>query len=199
VRRLCLVAGIALLSGCAGSKVYVAPNYVSSGKVAVLPMDNESNDFDGPTFVRALTYEGLAAHGFQLLPIPQIDAQLKVQGFTDGGQLRAATPQKLGEWTGADTLLYSTLESFDYINVGYYSQRRVKILAKLVDAKTGEKLWEAEREGSTRAVATNKKRAEELFAIQLAVKAAEKLAHRPLQNESRRAVGELLATLPYRQ
>jgi hypothetical protein len=172
---------------------------MSSGKVAVLPMDNESNDLDGPPFVRALMFDGLARRGFQLLLIPQIDAQLKTQGFTDGGQLRAATPQKIGEWTGADTLLYSTLESFDYINIGYYAQRRVKVLAKLVDAKTGEKLWEAEREGSTRVVATTKKRAEELFAVQLAVKMAEKLAHRPLQNESRRTVGELVSTLPYRQ
>src|ERR1700690_63497 len=121
---------------------------MSAGKVAVLPMDNESNDLDGPTFVRKLMQDNLAARGFRVLPLAEIDAQLKVQGFTDGGQLRATTPQKIGEWTGADTLLYSTLENFDYINVGIYAQRRVKILAKLVSAKTGAKFWEVEREGT---------------------------------------------------
>ena len=173
-------------------------NYVTSGKVAVLPMSNESNDLDGPIFLRKLLNEGMAERGFQELPTEAIDAQLKIQGFTDGGQLRAATPQKIGEWTGADTLLYSKIENFDYINVGFYAQRRVKISAKLVDARTGERLWEAERDGTTRVVATNRKQAENLFAAQLAVKAVEKATHAPLQAESRVAVLRLLNTLPRR-
>ncbi len=187
-----------LLAGCSASKVYIAPEYVSSGKVAVLPMGNESNDLDGPLFVRKLMQDGLAARGFQVLPLSQIDEQLKTQGFTDGGQLRATTPQKIGEWTGADTLLYSTLENFDYINVGFYAQRRVKIIAKLVDAKTGTKLWETEREGTTRVVVADKKQAEQQFAVQLAAKAVEKMTHLPLQFESRMAVERLLNTLPNR-
>ncbi len=167
--------------------------------MAVLPMDNESNDLDGPVFVRKLMQEALAARSFQVLPTSQIDEQLKAQGFTDGGQLRATTPQKLGEWTGADTLLYSTLENFDYINVGVYAQRRVKLLAKLIEAKTGTKLWEAEREGTTRVVVTNKEQAKQQFAVQLAVKFVEKMTHLPLQAESRMAVERILGTLPYRQ
>jgi len=187
-----------VLAGCAGSKVYVAPEYVSSGKIAVLPMDNESNDLDGPVFVRKLMYEGLAVRGFQVLSTGAIDEQLKQNGFTDGGQLRATTPQKIGEWTGADTLLYSTLESFDYINVGFYAQRRVKVFARLVDAKTGVKLWETEREGTTRVVVADKKQAERQFALQLAAKAIEKMTHLPLQLESRLAVERLLGALPHR-
>ena len=198
MRRACLAVGLCLLSGCAASKPYVSNNYASAGKIAVLPMANESNDLDGPVFLRKLIQDGLARRGFQVLPTDQIDAQLKVEGFTDGGQLRATTPQKIGTWTGADSLLYSTLESFDYINVGFYTQRRVKVIARLVSAQTGERLWEAEREGSTRLVATNQKQAKELFATQLAVKAAEKMMHRPLQAESTIAVERLLSTVPYR-
>jgi hypothetical protein len=198
VRKVWLAACLACLTGCAGSQVYLASSYVSAGKVAVLPITNESNDLDGPIFVRKLLHGGLAARGFQVLPLDQIDAQLKEQGFTDGGQLRATTPQKIGEWTGADTLLYSTLENFDYLNVGFYAQRRVTLVSKLVDTKTGERLWEAERGASTRAVATNKKQAERLFAAQLAVKAVEKMTHVPLQPESRLAVDRLLVTLPSR-
>ncbi len=198
MRRRWLLACLVVLAGCAGSKVYVAPEYVSSGKIAVLPMDNESNDLDGPVFVRKLMYEGLAVRGFQVLSTGAIDEQLKQNGFTDGGQLRATTPQKIGEWTGADTLLYSTLESFDYINVGFYAQRRVKVFARLVDAKTGVKLWETEREGTTRVVVADKKQAERQFALQLAAKAIEKMTHLPLQLESRLAVERLLGALPHR-
>jgi hypothetical protein len=178
--------------------VYVSDHYVSAGKVAVMLVTNESNDLDGPPFIRKLFMDGLMARGFIVMPVGPIDEQLKAQGFTDGGQLGATTPQKIGEWTGADSLFYTTIEDFDYINVGFYTQRSVKIKAKLVDARTGERLWEADREGSTRAVATNKKQAESLFAVQMAVKAAEKMAHTPLQPESRSVVLQLLNTLPRR-
>jgi len=176
----------------------VAPEYVSAGKVALLPLDNESNDLDGPPFVRNLIFQGLAARGFQVLPLEPLDAALKLQGFTDGGQLRAVTPAKIGEWTGCDTILFSTLVNFDYINVGFYAQRRVTIFSRLVDAKTGVKLWEAEREGTTRVVVADKKQAERQFEVQMAVKAVEKMTHLPLQVESRIAVERLLGTLPIR-
>jgi hypothetical protein len=198
VNKASLALCLGVLAGCAASKVYVAGDYVYAGKVAVLLVVNESNDLDGPPFVRKLLQEGLMARGFVVMPAGPMDEQLKAQGFTDGGQLGAATPQKIGEWTGADSLLYGTIENFDYINIGFYAQRRVKIKARLVDARTGERLWEAEREESTRAVATNKKQAEQLFAAQLAVKAVEKMAHTPLQAESRIAVYQLLNTLPCR-
>ena len=198
MRRFGWLACLALAAGCATSKAFVAPEYVSSGKIAVLPMDNQTNDLDGPVFIRKLIYEGLAARGFQVLPTGPIDDQLKANGFTDGGQLRATTPQKIAEWTGADTLVYATLENFDYIILGYYAQRRVKTLARLVDGKTGNKLWEAEGDASTRAIATNTKQAEQLSAVQLAIKFAEKLGHVPLRKESQLAVARLLNTLPNR-
>ena len=159
-------------------------------------MANETNDLDGPVFVRRLLVELLAVRGFNLIPGAEIDDRLKAQGFTDGGQLKAATPQKIGEWVGADALFYGTLEEFNYINVGYYAQRTVKIGASLVDARTGEKLWETEQGYSTRQVAVNKKQAEREFAVQLAAKALEKMTHTPLQFESRQAVRRLLNTLP---
>jgi hypothetical protein len=198
VRKRGLAIGLALLCGCAAPTTYIANDFVASGLVAVLPMTNESNDLDGPPFLRRLLQEGLAGCGFRVLPLEQIDAQLKTQGFTDGGQLHAATPRKIGEWTGADSLLYSTIENFDYINIGFYAQRRVKIVTRLVDAKTGERLWEAERETSTRKIATNKRQAERLFAIELGVKAFEKMLHKPLEPEARITVAKLLNALPRR-
>jgi len=159
-------------------------------------MSNETTDLDGPPFVRQVLFNNLASRGYPLVPLKEVDDKLFAQGFTDGGQLGAATPQKLGEWIGADALFYNTLESFDYISVGFYSQRRVKILARLVDAKTGEKLWEAEREDTTRFVATNKKQAQEQFIIQMGVKAVEKMAHTPLKAETHIAAQRLINTIP---
>ena len=161
-------------------------------------MSNLTTDLDGPIYVRQLLFEQLGLRGFNVIPLADVDAKLKENGFTDGGQLGAATPQQLGQWLGANTLFYSTLEDFNYINVGYYWQRKVKVSARLVDAQSGERLWEAEREFSTRGVATRKKDAEAMFAIQLAAKAVEKATHTPLQQESRATVYRLISTLPHR-
>ncbi len=197
-RLLSFVFGLVFLNSCATPISYVSEKYRSSGKIAILPLVNESNDLDGPVYVRQLIEKGILSRGFQIVQTDQVDQNLKEKGFTNGGQLRATTPQKIGEWTGADSLLYCTLEDFNYINVGFYAQRRVKIIARLVDARTGERLWESEREGTTRIIAANRKQAEQEFAIQLAIKAAEKLAHQPLQLESNMAVHRLLDSLPYR-
>lgn len=192
------VVGCLGLGACAASKVYLSKNYGALRKIAVLPMRNQTNDLEGPGLVRGIVYRQLSARGVDLVPLNDIDAQLKEQGFTDGGQLHAATPQQIGQWTGADTLFYGTLEDFNYINIGFYWQRKVRVSGKLVDAKTGERLWEAERSWATRQVVPDKDEAKRQFAIQMAAKALEKMTHLPLQAESRMAVERLLSTLPYR-
>lgn len=193
-----LTATAVLLGGCATAPVYISSKYGALGKVALLPVSNMTTDLDGPPFVRKLLQEQLMARGYDLVPLETIDAKLKEQGFTDGGQLNAAKPDKLGEWLGADSLFYPVLEDFNYLNVGFYWQRRVKIAGRLVDAKSGDKLWEAEREWATREVVADRKHATERFAVQLAAKALEKMTHTPLQPESRVAVTRLLDTLPTR-
>jgi len=197
--RAALAAALVIsAAGCAPSSVYLSKNYSRAGKVALLPLANNTNDLDGPPFIRKLLMEGLNARGFRVLAPDTVDAQLKAQGFTDGGQLRAATPQQLAQWTGADLLFYPVLDRFDYINVGYYWQRRVTVSGRLLSAQSGEKLWAAERSHSTRWLVTDKQEAEQQFAVQTAAKALEKMTHAPLQAESRIAVNELLNTLPAR-
>jgi hypothetical protein len=195
-RRTALVGAALILTGCAPAQVYVSKTFIRPQRVAVLPMSNDTNDLDGPPLVRQALFAMLVQRGYILVPLNEIDDKLKVQGFTDGGQLKATTPQKIGEWVGADGLFYSTLEEFNYINLGYYAQRTVKILGQLISAATGEKLWAADRGWATRAVATSPKDAEKAFAVQMAAKWVEKVAHKPLQGETHEAVIRLLNTLP---
>lgn len=193
----CLLA-LAFLSGCAGRSVYLSEHYTRAGRVAVLPMANETNDLDGPTYVRALLRDGLLARGFQIVEPGDVDRILKENGFTDGGQLDAAKPVDMGQWMKADTLFYTTLVEFNTINLGFYWQRKVTIAGRLVEAATGEKLWEAERTWMSLNVQPDKEKAKREFAAQLAVQAVEKLTKAPLQPESRIAVTRLLETLPAR-
>lgn len=184
--------------GCTAPKVYLSTNYIGPQKIAVLPMANETTDLDGPPFVRQLLFNNIAGRGYVLVPMAEIDEKLMAQGFTDGGQLGAATPQKVGEWVGADGLFYGTLVSFSYINLGYYWQRKVTIFGRLVNAQTGEKIWEAERTWMTLNVVTKADQAQKQFLGQLGTQAIEKTLHVPLQAESRIAVQRLIDTIPRR-
>jgi hypothetical protein len=194
-RLLFLILGLGL-AACAPKKVFVTRTFARPQRLAVLPMTNDTNDLDGPIAVRQVLFTHLQQRGYPLIPMAEIDAKLKEQGFTDGGQLKATTPQKIGEWIGADGLVYSTLEEFNYIMLGYYTQRTVKVAARVVKADSGETLWDSEGAWTSRVVAVDKKGAERQFAAQLAAKALEKMTHVPLQPETREAVRRLLSTLP---
>jgi len=192
------LAASTLLGGCAGNKAFVSTQYVAAGRVAVLPIANETTDLDGPAYVRQLIVDGLRARGFNVSDPAEVEKIMKDNGFTDGGQLNAAKPEDMGKWLSADTLFYNTLVYFSEINIGFYWQRKVTVAGKLVDAKTGEKLWEDEKTWMTLNVVTDREKAKQEFAAQMAVKAIEKIAHAPLQPESRIAVKRLLDTLPHR-
>src|SRR5688572_28197403 len=110
------------LSGCAGSKAFVANDFVRPAQIAVLPVANETTDLDGPSYIRQLIQDRLCSHGYSALNLGQIDEALKTEGFTDGGQLGGVDPIKLGAWLKADGLFYTTLVHFNYINLGYYWQ-----------------------------------------------------------------------------
>jgi hypothetical protein len=192
-------AGLFIVCGCAsGPAVYVAKDVPPFQRMAVLPMSNETNDLDGPVFIRSLIQHDLAYRGANLVPLNVVDAKLKDNGFTDGGQLRAAKPVDIGQWLGADTLFYTTLVDFSYINAGFYWQRKVTVTGRLVDARTGARIWETTRGWTTRWVVIDKERAQREFVTQLAIQAAQKLIHQPLAIESRRTVDRLLNTIPYR-
>lgn len=195
--RALIVLSAATLTGCAtGPKVYLAANCAVPSPVAVMPVANETTDLDGPVYVRQLVMDALAARGWGMVPLADIDTKLRDQGFTDGGQLNAATPKQLGEWTGANAIFYTTLVHFNTINLGYYWQRKVTVLGRLVNASTGEKLWEAERTWMSLNVVTKHDQAAKQFLGQLGTQALEKTMHVPLQPEARIAVKRLIDTIP---
>ncbi len=195
-RAFVLALTFGLTSGCAGSKVYLANNYAVPLSIAVLPVANETTDLDGPPYVRQLIFDTLTSRGHTMIPLNVVDEKLKEQGFTDGGQLGATEPKQLGTWTGADGLFYTTLVNFNYMNLGYYWQRKVTVLGRLVRATDGEKLWETERTWMTLNVVTKNDEALKQFAGQVGTQALEKTLHVPLQPEARIAVKRLIDTLP---
>ncbi|MBI5893721.1 MAG: DUF799 family lipoprotein [Deltaproteobacteria bacterium] len=110
--------------------------------VAVLPMVNNTNDVEGPAYVRNEFDKKLSENHYSNKSLKDIDQLLKDQmGITLGSQIDMTTPQKLGELLGVDAVIYGTLIDFDVQISGLYNVKKVRAKFKMVDTKTGEIIW----------------------------------------------------------
>lgn len=188
----------AALAGCAGGRVrYEAPDLSARlpSSVAVLPFDNEAVSLRAPILARQLVLEALGARGWRTADRAEVDAALAQLGVTDGGQLRAFKPRRVGEALGVPGLLYGTVEEFTYQNVGFVRRRAVRLSLRLVEAATGDLLWEASGEEVNSQFALRKGRAGRSFLEGVLEQAAETALGVPLMLESRAAVDEALSHL----
>jgi hypothetical protein len=193
-----VAAALALLlaaSGCALSPKFIVPQYYRPSVVAVLPFDNQSNNLTGPVLLRKLFIEGLQRKGYGVQPAEETDEKLKAAGITDAGQLPTIIPKELGEKLGVDAVFYGNVMKFNYITLGFYSNRIVQADFRLVSV-SGEPLWEDERTVSNKDFAFSEDEIKENLKNQLIEKAVENILRSPLLEESRSVVRQSLITLP---
>lgn len=123
-------------------------------KVAVLPVQNMTNDLDAPNWIREAFSNIVPSRYYQLAPSDQIDVTLREKmNITLAGQLDftnpgvgAPVPQEVGKLLEVDGLFYCNLIDFQNLITGFYNKRKVKAACKLVNAKTAEVIWEKEAE-----------------------------------------------------
>lgn len=177
---------------------FLAPDFPARApsRVAVLPFDNQALDLLAPEQLRRMAEDGLRRRGYAPLPASTVDDKLRELGITDGGQLPALTPQKLGETLGVEGLFYGTVEEFLFQDLGFLLRRIVKVRLKLFSASTASELWEDTGEGATVLAAVKKEEMKRLFAVGMAQKSAENMAKKPLWKESQLAVDRLIFKLP---
>lgn len=109
----------------------------ASATLAILPLENETNDLDAPIKLRKHLAEQAQKLGMKLVPLDAIDEALKKAGFTDAGQFRSTTVQKLGKNVGADYLLTGSVEEFRALPT-----KEVKATLKLLYAPDGQTAYE---------------------------------------------------------
>ncbi len=107
----------------------------------------------GPEVLRARVHAELGARtGFELVPLPAIDAGLRAAGLDVAsvgsldGPGRAAAARRLGEATGADTLLFGEVTAWGREFWGLQSHVTVGVALELRDAATGAVLFSSEAE-----------------------------------------------------
>jgi len=192
-----LVAFAVLAPACSGTNQYLKSGYTPPRMVAVLPMDNHTNDLNGPDIVRYWFNQRLAEKkGYQTLPLELIDEQLKSMGVVDGGQLAALRSEKIGEKLEADALIYGDLLDFTYQTTGFLNIRKVRAHYRMIDAKTGELLWEGEGLGANSEGGISGAAALQAAGKALAAQLAEKSLNSPLRTETWDMIWNAIEYLP---
>lgn len=163
--------------------------------IALLPFANSTNSLDGPVLLRALVGKRLSESDYRVTDQAETDRKLRDLGISDGGQLRAVDPVKLGASLGASGLLYGEVIQFGYTNLGVYNKRAVEIRLSLVDGATGARLWESTRKASSTRLGLDRDAITENLAVGLAEKVVEKILKSPLRAEAEEASRDVVRDL----
>ena len=197
-----LLFTLVLASGCV-----TTPETLNdlSARFAILPVMNNTNDLDGAVFIRRDLNHIIRNRSYKTKSLEKIDETLRNKlGITLGGQLDfnnpgagAPSPKEIGELLDVDGLFYVTLVDFNQVITGVYNNKTVSAKLQLVDARTGEVVWQNEAQESRSELYTTTSEAKESFVRTLAETVVQKaLKVNPLHAETKAVVLRLLNTLP---
>jgi hypothetical protein len=145
--KLTILVLVFLLYGCGPKAPHTTiPDYgkTKTRLIAILPVDNRTNDQLAAQMLREKMLEKLYFKGYPKIPLKLIDA--KLQKIYEGPSNKAGgtiPPKAVGELLDVDAVMYCTLsDSKTAIHV-FYAPTSVALSCELRSAKTGETLWQA--------------------------------------------------------
>jgi len=110
--------------------------------VAILPLENKTEKEEAFEIVRGALFNHLSSYPFELIKLYRVDRRLQERNLCRPEEIAAQTPQELGRILEADALIYGQITHYDRIYAVFYSQVAVGASLRLVEARTGETLWE---------------------------------------------------------
>jgi len=139
-----MLAAVLLASGCATSaaKDYSLFRENMPRSILVLPPLNESEDINAGFAYLSIASEAIGEKGFYVFPVAVVDTLMRENGLTSAADMHALPLSSIDEITGADAVLYITLEQFGQKFEGLDKTTRVRARASLVDVGSGQELWQ---------------------------------------------------------
>ena len=91
--------------------------------------------------VRRALAGDLATREFLLVPLLTVDAVLAHHGIIDRDKLNAVSPEELGRWLDADTVVYGELLSYEAYYAFFLSAWRVSARVRMVSTLDGHEIF----------------------------------------------------------
>jgi putative lipoprotein DUF799 len=85
----------------------------------------------------------MAEREFTIVPMPAIDTVLQDHGIDNWKKLMAVAPHQLGQWLGADTVVYGEVLHYDAYYALLIAAWDVGVKVQLVSTRDGHQLFEA--------------------------------------------------------
>jgi hypothetical protein len=85
----------------------------------------------------------LAEREFTLVPMPEVDLVLQDHGIDNWKKLMAVSPQELGRWLDADTVVYGEVLHYDAYYAFLLSGWDVGVKVQMVSTRDGHQLFES--------------------------------------------------------
>ncbi len=144
--RISCVAVLLTLMGCANQRPYDYTNFREHPprSILVLPPLNQSTAVEGTYGYLSTVTLPLAEMGYYVFPVAVVDQYLKENGMPTAGEMHDISLTRVREVTGADSVLFITLEQYGSKYQLINTKVTVQAKARLVDTRTGILLWEGQ-------------------------------------------------------
>jgi hypothetical protein len=158
-----VILGI-IVAGCASKVPYtVKKDYEKSTArvIAVLPVDNRSQDIKASHLLRSKVLEVLYFKGYTKLSLEVIDSKLAHLYSADNkGRAGLIAPAVVKELVGADAVMYCTLTESNRTVRLFYAPVTMAAQCELRSTQTGEVFWNAQYRSTSRSFDFTSKRLE---------------------------------------
>jgi hypothetical protein len=133
-----------VLAGCNTVKPYDYTNFRAHPprSILVLPPLNESTKVEATYGYLSTVSYPIAERGYYVFPVEVVDRFFQENGMPTAGEMHQVSLSRVAEITGADAVMFITLEDYGTNYKVIDSQTVVKVRAKLVDTRTELLLWE---------------------------------------------------------
>ncbi|MCC8381699.1 DUF799 domain-containing protein [Xenorhabdus sp. PB30.3] len=132
-----------LLTGCAKQAPhdYSALRASDPKSILVLPAVNKSVDVKAAGSVISQVAYPLAESGYYVFPVAVVEETFRQNGVSEAQDISNISYKKLHDIFGADAALYLDITQYGTQYQIISSDTRVTAEARLVDLRTGEKIW----------------------------------------------------------
>lgn len=116
-------------------------------RVAILPFNlspKYENEKKIAVIFRKVFYNYFSYLGYIDLDINEIDKTLARKKLTSIKEIYSLSPQKLGKIFNADALIYCNITGISNFNAGVYAESSLQARLKMVDAHSGNAVWEVD-------------------------------------------------------
>ncbi len=153
--------------------------------IALMPVENQTQDARVPLLLRAKISEGLRFKGYPQIFPEAVDGQFKPLRRPDGVAKESVVASRAAsEKSGADAAMYCTLQESRAQTAVFYAPATVAVRCELRSLKTGETLWQAQYRSTSRSF--------DLMHTRLKMK-----SEGALEAALEEVVGKVMETLPY--